>query len=169
MAGSARQCCAHSEYGSTYRVLTGYSNQGARTRVLKRVLKAAAKRLGRLRQYSSEIGGLCSAVLCTLGVWLAALTGGGSLAMRARAATGRVLTGYAHGTDSEGTEHPATHANPFPVLVAVSVRRGGAVHGSARHPGVGLCAGTALDIGYSRGAHMVLTPGTHRVLCVGRS
>jgi hypothetical protein len=22
--GSARQCCAHSEYGSTYRVLTGY-------------------------------------------------------------------------------------------------------------------------------------------------
>ena len=95
---------AHSEYGSTYRVLTGYSKGTLRYGELTHGVLLGCPPAG---EFSPEAAVRSDA--------------------RARAATGRVLTGYSQGTDrvltryAHGTAHPATHANLFRVLVAVCV------------------------------------------------
>ena len=88
-----------------------------------------------------------------------------------------VLAGYSEGADrvtieySRGTHVERTrHCTPRHGRGTASGGRGRlcrtrrAVLGSARHTGVGLVLGTALDIGYSRGTH-----AGPRGLCIGRS
>jgi hypothetical protein len=110
LLGSARQGCAHSEYGSTYRVLTGHSKGTPSHGVL------TGYSWGTHTSGSSHRPRRCAA-------------------MRARVqrqegysrGTPRVLIGCSRGLTrySHGTAHPATHASLLRVLVADCVGRSG--------------------------------------------
>ncbi len=169
--GSARQCCAHSEYGRTYRVLTGYSKGTPSHGVLT--------------------GYFYSRVPTLRG----ALAGGCGAQRSARACSDRkgtprvligcprVLTGYSEGADRvpKGTHEVLTH-NCAPRHARESLSGGcgslcrtrRAVHGSARLPGVGRVQ-LGRHIRVLTGCSTVLpeySQGTHagpRGLCIGRS
>jgi hypothetical protein len=141
LVSSARKCCAHSEYGSTYRVLKGYSQPR--------------------RTYSRGTPGVPTL--------RGALPGGGGA--RARAATGRVLTGYSKGADRVLSRVLTGYSRGTPrVLVGCSRVLTGYSQGADRVL-IGYSRGTPRVLigcsrvltGYSQGADRVLT-GTHGVL-----